>query len=144
MNDFMENIKITKEDKQESMKNILYTMINSDKIISLEELSKRASKSCSKLNENELRATYQLAKEVKVLTKSSNQSAKLLEYLGIKYTLDFDEDKLFELVSRIAEEIYKHGNAPTTMEALKRLEEDENNNSDECKVYPPKNDGSSR
>lgn len=83
MSEFLESIKVTKEDKQNAMSKVLYIIINSTNLLSLSDLLKKQPDFISVLSEDELLAIHSLSLEVKRHIVSSNQDNELIEYLDL-------------------------------------------------------------
>lgn len=83
MSEFLESIKVTKEDKQNAMSKVLYIIINSTNLLSLSDLLKKQPDFISVLSEDELLAIHSLSSEVKRQIVSCNQDNELIEYLDL-------------------------------------------------------------
>lgn len=83
MSEFLESIKVTKEDKQNAMSKVLYIIINSTNLLSLSDLLKKQPDLISVLSEDELLAIHSLSSEVKRQIVSCNQDNELIEYLDL-------------------------------------------------------------
>lgn len=118
MSSFLEDIRITDDDKKKIMTRILFTMMYSSKILSIDELlerdrlnKKKLDETVSensiedKLNENEILATYSLGKEIKIVIMSySNRNRELLDYLELKAD-SVNSDKLLKFVNEAVKDI---------------------------------------
>ncbi|MBQ2917342.1 MAG: hypothetical protein IJE59_04150 [Clostridia bacterium] len=105
MSNFLDSIKITDEEKKKFMSKIIFTMIHSTKILSLDELLEEADNIKEKLSENEILATYSLAREIKkIVISSSDRNKEILEHLEVR-SFSINEDKLFEFVNRSVKDI---------------------------------------
>jgi len=96
MSDFISSIKITDKDKKDAIAKILFTVIHSTRIMSLNEVLQLLKKQKEhfddevqdnqqieqKLNQNEILAAYSLAKELRISIMSSS-NRKLFEYLEL-------------------------------------------------------------
>lgn len=123
MSEFLDSIKITDDDKKEAMARMLFIMLHSTDILSLNEISEAEKINRKtldklefeedikeKLNENEMLATYSLAREAKIsILSSSNRNRKLLDYLELG-TGSVNRDKLQTFINQAVKDI----------EALKR------------------------
>lgn len=105
MSNFLDSIKITNEEKKKIMSKIIFTMIHSTKILSLNELLEKTDNIKEKLTENEILATYSLAREIKkIVVSSSDRNKEILEHLEVR-SFSINEDKLFEFVNRSVKDI---------------------------------------
>ncbi len=118
MSNFLDTIKITDEDKKKTMSSIVLIMLYSQGIMSLEEIlqteemngkvidgERTHRKIQDKLNENEILATYSLAKEIKIsILGSSDRNRKLLDYLELG-TVSLNSDKLLRFVNEAVRDI---------------------------------------
>lgn len=109
MSNFLNSIKITDDDKKTAISDILNTVINSPKIMSLEEVLNiemgNGKQVQQNLSQNEIIATYSLAREIKILTVSlSRNNRKLIEYLELTVS-SFNEDNLLKFISEAAKDI---------------------------------------
>lgn len=109
MSDFLNSIKITDDDKKEAMARILFIMRYSEGILSLNEILEAAEansevaghhkKIKDTLNENEILATYSLAKRTKMAILGSHDiNRKLLDYLEFD-TISFNSEKILKFVN---------------------------------------------
>ncbi len=120
MNDFLNSVRVTNEDKKLTMSKLLSIVIYSTTLLSLNEILELPSNTDnglnsdtfaelrkeikSKLNENEILATYSLAKEMKISMLSSNYNKKLFEYLEWdSYSLN--NDKLLKFINEVVKDI---------------------------------------
>jgi len=116
MSDFLDSIKITDEDKKDAMSRILFTVINSTRIMSLDEILqhlKKYKEDCDylkdnkqieqKLNENEILAVYSLAKEVRISIEASINK-RLLEYLELGLA-SANEENLLRFIDETIKDI---------------------------------------
>jgi hypothetical protein len=105
MSDFLDSIKVTDEEKKKSMSRIIFIMMNSANILSLNELLKQYNEIKEKLNENEILAIYSLAKQMKQsIISSSNRNKKLFEFLDLNSN-SINEDKLLEFIKYAVKDI---------------------------------------
>lgn len=118
MSDFLNSIRITDDDKKEAMSRMLFIMMYSSGILSLDEILEVAEvnskaldtegtrrKIQDKLNENEMLAAYSLAREVKIsILSSSNSNRKLLDYLELD-TVSVNKDKLLRFINESVKDI---------------------------------------
>lgn len=116
MSDFLDLIKITDEDKKDAMSRILFTVINSTRIMSLDETLqhlKEYKENCDylkdnkqieqKLNENEILAVYSLAREVRISIEASTNK-RLLEYLELGLA-SANEENLLRFINETIKDI---------------------------------------
>lgn len=117
MNDFLNSIKITDEDKKRAISKILFTVIHSTRIMSLSEVLQFLKKQKEhfgddiqdeqqieeKLNENEILAAYSLAREVRISIMASSNK-KLLEYLELDLA-SVNEEKLLKFINETIKDI---------------------------------------
>lgn len=104
MSEFLESIKVTKEDKQNAMSKILYSIINSTNFLSLSDLLKKQQDLKSVLSEDELLAIHSLSSELKRQIVSSNHDKRLIKYLGL--TSDsLDKDNLSTFINQAVKDI---------------------------------------
>lgn len=115
MSDFLNSIKITDDDKKEAMARILFIMRYSEGILSLNEILEAAESNSEvaghhkkikdTLNENEILATYSLAREVKIsILGSSNRNKKLLDYLELDI-VSVNNDNLLRFINESVKDI---------------------------------------
>lgn len=104
MNEFIDSIKVTKEDKQKAMEKILYSIINSSNIVSLNDVLNNQNEMRKVLNEDELLASYSLALEIKKQIISSNTNEQLMEYLGLEFNT-LNKDNLLKFINQSVKDI---------------------------------------
>lgn len=104
MSNFIDDIKITVDDKKRIMLDIWYTIINLDIVPSLQEIITLQKDSTKKLSEEELLAIYNLSVEIKKLIKASGKNQRLFEYLEIDNN-SINSERLYDFTSFIATDI---------------------------------------
>jgi len=117
MNDFLNSIKITDKDKKDAISKILYAVINSPGIMSLNEVLQFFEKQEKyfdddidnkkqieqSLSENEILAAYALSKEIKISIMSSTNK-ELIEYLELSLA-SVNEDNLLKFINETIKDI---------------------------------------
>lgn len=99
MSDFLNYIKVTDEDKKDAMKSIILEILIRPGILDLDGVLELASDVKNKLNEDEILATYQLAKEIKI-----KKRPEVLEYISLKNGYEIDGDKLLIFINKAVED----------------------------------------
>ena len=114
MSEFLDSIKITDEDKKRAITKMLFTVIHEPRIMSLEETLQILNRKFDereeqqlvieqKLSQNEILATYSLAKELKIsIITSSNK--ELREYLELTIGT-VNEEKLLKFINEAIRDI---------------------------------------
>jgi len=117
MSDFISSIKITDKDKKDAIAKILFTVIHSTRIMSLNEVLQLLKKQKEhfddevqdnqqieqKLNQNEILAAYSLAKELRISIMSSS-NRKLFEYLELDL-FSVNEENLLKFINEVVKDI---------------------------------------
>lgn len=122
MSDFTDSIKISERDKKGAMKRIVLEVLIRPGVLELEEVLELATDVKNKLNEDEISATYQLAKQIKI-----KKRPEVLEYINLRNGYEIDEDKLLIFIKkaveykRIGEERFPHAKGKWTLPTLKIL-----------------------
>ena len=88
-------VKLIESYKTESMISIIQNMINSSDVLSFDDIKKRSE--TSKLDEDELLATYSLGKEIKKAIASSKVSTEMLKLLS--------GEKLFQFIQETVQDM---------------------------------------
>lgn len=99
MSDFTDSIKISEKDKKDAMKSIVLEVLIRPGVLELEEVLKLATDVKNKLNEDEILATYQLAKQIK-----TKKRPEVLEYINLRNGYEIDEDKLLTFIKKAVED----------------------------------------
>lgn len=106
MSEFKEGIKVlSDEDKKRIMVDILITMINSNTVLSEEEIIKNTNGNANKLSSDEFTAIYALAFEVKKCVFSSKINKKLFEFLNLSKYCENDEGNLLKFIKATVKDI---------------------------------------
>lgn len=106
MNDFIKDIKEpTEEEKGAKMADIIVTMLNSNLVLSLEELEGRIRDIRKKLSEDEIMAIYNLAVYIKKDTISSRHNNKLIDFLDLSNYCQNDISNLLAFVKAAIKDI---------------------------------------
>jgi len=115
MSDFLDSIKVTKEDKKTAISKVVFNMIHSINVLSFNEVLESNNGIKEKLSQNELLATYSLAKEIRIsMIASANRNKKLFDYLELK-TTSINEENLLKFVDEIVKDIeFTQKRAPKT------------------------------
>lgn len=106
MNDFIKDIKKpTEEEKVAKMADIIVTMLNSNLVLSLEELEEQIKDIRKKLSEDEIMAIYNLAVYIKKDTISSRHNNKLIDFLDLSSFCQNDRSNLLAFVKATVQDI---------------------------------------
>ena len=106
MNDFIKDIKKpTEEEKVAKMADIIVTMLNSNLVLSLEELEEQIKDIRKKLSEDEIMAIYNLAVYIKKDTISSKHNNKLIDFLDLSSYCQNDRSNLLAFVKATVQDI---------------------------------------
>ena len=105
MNDFKKRIRTlaTKEKKQLYI-DVIFIMVNSNKIMPLEELLHKLKK-LNRLNENEIKAIYSLALYIKKAIIFSKNEKELFSFLNLSEYCRNDNGNLVKFVNETARDI---------------------------------------
>lgn len=106
MSDLRSSIKITSEEKKSTMEFILFNMIHSADVMSLYEVLQLKQQIKSVLNENEICATYNLGREIKISMSTSKRNEDLFEYLELN-SYSVNNDKLLKFINEVVKDIEK-------------------------------------
>lgn len=106
MNDFIKDIKKpTEEEKVAKMADIIVTMLNSNLVLSLEDLEEQIRDIRKKLSEDEIMAIYNLAVCIKKDTISSRHNNKLIDFLDLSSYCQNDRNNLLAFVKATVQDI---------------------------------------
>lgn len=106
MDNFLSSIKINKNEKKEAMSTVIFNMIHSSKVLSLNELIEGREELLNKLNTDELYVTYSLAKKIKISIMNYRFNQELFEYLELKLH-SLNADKLLIFVNKAIEDMHE-------------------------------------
>lgn len=108
MNEFKKDIqKPTEEEKKTKMVDIIVTIINSDLVLSFEELENYVKEIRKKLSEDEITAIYNLAVYLKKSIITSRYDNRLNEFLNISNYCQNDEGNLLKFINAVVTDIEK-------------------------------------
>lgn len=100
MDDFIQSIKVTSEDKQNMMINVLNTVINCSTVPSINDIVGNIKDIKVKLTDDEILAIYSLSISIQEQLKTGNHYQKLFDYLTLDLYPNINKENLLTFINQ--------------------------------------------